>query len=82
MSKNLKTLYPNQDFSQPKQKRVFKKVPQEYQEIYSVLSKTPQNLNSIASKLHLPLSEIQSKLTLMELDDLVCKVSNNSYIRA
>ena len=54
-------------------------IPEKYKSIYSVLDKIPKSLELIAHNLNLPLKEIQSKLTLMEMEDLVIKFSNSQW---
>lgn len=81
MLKQLKKVYPNIDFSPQLKKIAMFKIPTDFQAIYTILDKSPKDLNTIARKTKLSLPELQSKLTLMELDDLVCKLKNNYYIR-
>ena len=51
----------------------------EYKKIYSALSKKPQSINNLAKILNLSITELQATLTMMELDDLVIKMSNSKY---
>ena len=77
---NLKKLYLSEDFK-TKTKTNFQNVSNEYKKIYSVLTKSPQNINNIAEKLNISINELQSKLFMMELDNLVIRTSPCYYIR-
>lgn len=79
--KNLKTIYPEEKFNLRKSLSSYESIPEKYKDIYSLLSKIPTSINIIAQKLNLSLKDVQSKLTLMELDDLATKLSNNCYIK-
>jgi len=79
--KKLKTIYPNEKFIPHLCKTSSLKIPNEFQDIYSILDEYPQHINNIAKKINLPLHELQSKLTLMELEDFICQVQNNYYLR-
>ena len=56
-------------------------INKEYLEIYKNLTTLPIDINTLSKKLKLNISELQYKLTLMELEGLVEKVPNNSYVR-
>lgn len=81
--KNLIDLYPSKDFKAciETKLREIRDIPQEYQQIYAILTETPLHINFIAEKLGISLNELQSKLFMMELDNFATKVSSNQYIR-
>lgn len=81
MIKKLNLIYSDHQINLPAFKTNTPKIPNEFQAIYSILSQKPQTLNQIVQKTKLPLTEIQSKLALMELEDFVCKLRNNFYIK-
>lgn len=54
-------------------------VPEEYKEIYKALSKDAKDLNELAKNSNLPLNEIMSKLTMLELEGKVEKLPGNKY---
>ena len=56
-------------------------INEEYLDIYKSLTTLPIDINTLSKKLKLSISEIQYKLTLMELDGLVEKFPNNSYAK-
>lgn len=56
-------------------------IPDEFKTIYSKLKNTPVLVNQLSSELDMPLSELQYKLTLMELEELIKKLPNNYIIR-
>lgn len=79
--KNLRKIYINLKIPTLKYKGTAKNiaVPEEFKEIYYILKNSPQEINSIAKNSNLSLSEIQSKLTLMELENLIQKSSNGTW---
>lgn len=76
-------LYPSKDFKAciETKLREIRDIPQDYQQIYAILTETPLHINFIAEKLGISLNELQSKLFMMELDNFATKVSSNQYIR-
>lgn len=60
---------------------VEEQIPEEYKKIYSLITDIPININDIAKKSLLELREVSSKLTMLELDGKVVKLSGNMYIR-
>ena len=52
-------------------------ITEEFKNIYSKITYAPIHINQLALKLQINLSELQYKLTLMELDDLIIKLPNN-----
>ena len=49
--------------------------------IYKTLKNTPIPLEVLAQKTNIPLRNLQSTLTFMELDGYIKKMPNNSYIK-
>ena len=60
---------------------VEEQISEEYKKIYSLITDIPININDIAKKSLLELREVSSKLTMLELDGKVVKLSGNMYIR-
>lgn len=54
-------------------------IPEEYKAIYNMLSKDAKDLNEIAKNSNLPLNEVISKLTMLELEGKVKKLPGNKY---
>ena len=54
-------------------------IEEEYKVIYNVLSEDAKDVNEIAKKSELPLNEVISKLTMLELDGKVKKLPGNKY---
>lgn len=71
--------FPDKKFPKPSSKKIFK-IPEEYKLIYSNIKKTPTNIAKIVSNIQLPFSEIQYKLTMMELEGYIEKVANDTYV--
>lgn len=46
-------------------------VPDEYKEIYENLLDTPKTINQISIELNMPIHVLNSKLTFMEMDELI-----------
>lgn len=55
------------------------KIPREYKMIYDTLTTTPIDINILVQKSNIPFSELQYKLTLMEIENLVKKYPNNCW---
>ncbi len=58
-----------------------KTIPEEYKDIYKTLKNTPIPLEVLAQKTNIPLRNLQSTLTFMELDGYIKKMPSNSYIK-
>lgn len=54
----------------------------EYKEIYSVLSKMPINVNDICRKTNKNIVEVNTTLTMLELEGLINQVGVNEFIKA
>ncbi len=56
-------------------------IPEEYREIYKIITEKPIEINEIARKLEQDLKEVMQKLTMLELEGKIKKISGNRYIR-
>ena len=62
------------------QKTKEKEIEPEFKEIYDILSfEKSIHINEISKKLHLPISEINSKLMMLEIDGKVIALPGNNY---
>lgn len=57
------------------------KIPKEYQEIYTLLEKGPMNINEIAKKQSYAITELNSIMTLMEIEGYIERLDFNLYKR-
>lgn len=57
------------------------KINKEYKEIYNIFTEKPINSNEICKKINKNISEINSKLLLMEMEGLVKRVAGNAYVK-
>ena len=58
-----------------------KKIPKKYLDIYKLLSHKPININELVRILNTNIQEINSKLTLMELEGFIVQDGTNIYIK-
>lgn len=82
--RHLKKFFPNHNFKNIKtisRNTRTKVIPQKFQTLYSVLDKSSKSINEIAKELSLSIQEIQSTLTIMELENYAIKLKNNCYIK-
>jgi len=56
-------------------------VGEEYKEVYSVLSKIPINVNEICKKTNKSIVEVNTTLTMLELEGLVKQVGVNEFVK-
>lgn len=56
-------------------------IPEEYLPIYTVLSKEPVHINEISKILKRPVQEINSILTMMEIEDFAYQPQTNYFVR-
>ncbi len=56
-------------------------IPEEYREIYQIIKDTPVDVNEIVRQGKFNLKEVMQKLTMLELEGRVRRVSGNRYIR-
>ena len=59
-----------------------KKIPEEYKEIYNVLSDNKMQIEEIAKKLDEPINSINATLTMMEIENYVKRLPGKFYIRS
>ena len=57
-------------------------IDEEYKNIYKVIKNEPMDINEIAKLSNENLKDTMSKLTMMELDGKIKKISGNRYIRS
>lgn len=72
--------YPELNFSENKSS-IKPNIPKEYTEIYNQIKSTPISISTLSQKLNIPFSELQSKLTLLELDGYISKLPNGNFKR-
>lgn len=56
-------------------------IPNEYKNIYNYLSSTPININTLSQKTALSINELNSKLTIMEIEGYIKSLPCNEYVR-
>ena len=56
-------------------------IPEEYKNIYQFIGKTPISIDEIIRESKLNLKEVMQKLTMLELEGRINKISGNRYIR-
>ena len=56
-------------------------ISEEYKEVYSVLSKIPVNVNEICKKTNKSIVEVNTTLTMLELEGVVKQVGVNEFVR-
>lgn len=56
-------------------------IPEEYKEIFNVISNEPIEINDIMKLSKKKLNEVMAKLTILELEGKIQKVAGNRYIR-
>ena len=64
-----------------KELNIEKDIPKEYIEIYKVIDEKAIDITEIARKSNTDLKTVMSKLTMLELEGKIKKVSGNRYIR-
>ena len=64
-----------------KQKEEEIKVGEEYEKIYNLLSFTPKDLQYLSIKSELDISQINQKLTMLELQGYIKSLPGNQYIK-
>lgn len=63
------------------EKKIFDDVPEDLQEIYKIIKNKPLNINEIVRKTKLSISEVNSKLMLLEMEDKIVEISGQRFIR-
>lgn len=56
-------------------------IPEEYREIYNIITEKPIEIDEIAIKTGIELKKVMQKLTMLELEGKIKKISGNRYIR-
>lgn len=56
-------------------------IPKEYKKIYKIITETPIDINDIVKLTDMSLKEVMPKLTMLELEGKIKKVSGNRYKR-
>lgn len=59
--------------------KIEKNIPEEYLPIYNLLSDEPIHINQIVKELNTKISEVNSIITLMELDGYIMQLSGNQF---
>jgi DNA processing protein len=60
-------------------KNEFTEIPQQYISIYNLLKKGKMHINEIAKKESKSISELNSMLTLMEIEGYITRIASNEY---
>ena len=63
------------------QKIEIPKIKKEYEDIYNLILYTPTNLQYITNKSGIKISEINQKLTILELEGYIKSLPGNNYVR-
>ena len=61
--------------------QIIENIPIDLVDIYKVIDKNPIDVNEISKKSNLDLKTVMSKLTMLELEGRIRKISGNRYIR-
>ncbi len=56
-------------------------IPKEYLPIYTLLEKGPMHINEIAKSQEKSISELNSIMTIMEIEGYITRLASNQYIR-
>lgn len=56
-------------------------IPKEYREIYKIIDKQPIDINDIVKLSNSNLKDVMPKLTMLELEGKIKKISGNRYVR-
>lgn len=56
-------------------------ISEEYKDVYKVITNTPININDIVKLCNDNLKDIMPKLTILELEGRIKKISGNRYIK-
>lgn len=59
--------------------KIYENIPEEYLPIYKLLSNEPIHINQIVKELNTTISEVNSIITLMELDGYIMQLSGNQF---
>ena len=56
-------------------------IKQEYEGIYNLITSTPIDINEIVKKSKINIKEVMQKLTMLELEQKIKKISGTKYIK-
>lgn len=62
-----------------KRESVIKEIPTRYEELYKIIKKSPCSADIICKKTNKSIVEINSELTMMELEGYIKRISGNSF---
>ena len=75
-----KSILSKESFNQNKSNSNIQ-IPKEYEKFYSILENGPMHINEIAKKQSLSISELNGKLTIMEIEGYIERLDSNEYKR-
>ncbi len=61
--------------------KIEKDIPEQYKEIYNYIQEQPINLNEISRKTGLSISELNSRISLMEIDGYIKSLPGNQLVK-
>ena len=64
-----------------KEADIYIDIPKDLLDVYKVITNTPKDANDIAKLLEKSVSEVNYKLTLLQLEDRIIQISGKGYIR-
>lgn len=67
--------------SKKKEADIYIDIPKDLLDVYKVITNTPKDANEIAKLLEKSVSEVNYKLTLLQLEDRIIQISGKGYIR-
>ena len=75
--------FPNIKFVYKEQKKsdVYIDIPENLIDVYKVITDSPKDANEISKILEKSISEVNYKLTLLQLEDKITEISGQGYIR-
>lgn len=73
--------YPEITFEKKEMKMNNNFIDDEYADVYNSLSYKPQHINEIAKKCGIPINEVNYKLMMLELEELVIQLRGKNFIR-
>lgn len=74
--------YPEIEYKENKQiSNTEKHIKEEFKTVYEILSSTPMHINEICKKLDLSISEVNYKLTMLELEESIIQLPGKEFIR-
>ena len=81
--KDILEYFQNINFIYKEKKKVdiYIDIPENLIDVYKVITNTPKDANEIAKLLEKSVSEVNYKLTLLQIEDKIIDVSGKGYIR-